>query len=296
MPAILQSTPAHLRLAFVPEESFANLVAIAARAEHILAFRYLWAGAAAIAVSMAGSPRLEAQDSGGGIYVPFDFSGVSGDLAVEVDGIDMTAYVELAEGGILIRPEFPLDPGTYEVVLYLWQGDDYQVLAVETHTVEGGGGGGAEFTVTATHEAGARSLNGDETDEFARSSGEVEVRTVDNRLNARAAWLATTEEDEELAGRPIDLGEYFIEFNQQSEQVDLSLRLGNQALSYDRALAADITQGRVCLGDDHRSTARVRGLRNPVERVAGIQKCPRDRTRERPVLRWHGSLAAVRAD
>lgn len=195
-----------------------------------------------MAAQFTYAASADAQSSSREIFVPIDFSSLTGDLAVEVDGIDMTGFAELADGGILVVPAIPLDPGTYQIVVYLWTGDNYEVLAVQEISIEGSANNGVQASVSAVNEGGTQYYNGDDTDEFARSNGQIEVTAVGGKLKAGAAWVATTEPEEEIAGRPVDLGEYYLEYSQTGANLDMTARLGHQTLSFERSLVADLTR------------------------------------------------------
>ncbi len=195
---------------------------------------------AAALLVVPGTPAPAQAD--GGVFIAFDHSSLSGDIAVEIDGIDMTEFAALTEGGLVVQPDIPLAPGTYDVVVYLWTGEDYRVIATDTVSVEGGAAAGPDIGVAVVNEVEARSLNGDDPDIRAESDGRIEIVGAGGRLKAGAAWLATTETADQLAGRPVDLGEYYLEYSMSGEKLDFVGRLGHQTLSYDRALVSDLNR------------------------------------------------------
>ncbi len=203
----------------------------------------LFAGLLAAAVAGNGYVAL-AQETANQVFVAFDQTAYSGDLAVEVDGIDMTAFATLVDGGILIEPDVPLTPGPHEVTLYLWTGSSYEVIGVEQINISGSSGdsGGAAYSVTSTHEAGGLSYNGEEAEGIASSTGQLEFRSAGGRLKMGAAWVATSRPEDQIDGQPLNLGEYYLEFSQTGERFDSTTRLGHQILTYDRSLVMDLNR------------------------------------------------------
>lgn len=195
----------------------------------------VFSGGAARAQSLGNLAEGEA------LVLPVEAGVLSSEIAVEIDGIDMTDFVTVMDGQLMLSGGLPLGPGAHEVLVYRLTDDGYEVIASFDFSTSGGGGGAVSVSATAQHEVGVRSVNGD-VEGVGESSGQIEVTTVDNRLTVTANYLATSVEENQINGNAVDLGEYFIEMRQSGALFDITARLGHQMLSYDAALVGDITR------------------------------------------------------
>jgi len=195
--------------------------------------------AAGLAACLLALP-VRAADSE--IVLPINVSGAAGPVAVEVDGIDMTAFVTIRDGEIAISAAAALEPGRHEAVIYVETGGVYSEFA--RYSFDAGGSVGSsqlDWTFSATHEAEARSLNGDVATK-AQSAGELTVETLDKSVSARVSYFGTNREDDQLTDLPFDIGEYSIEIRQSGALLDLVGRVGHQVVGYDTALIADLNR------------------------------------------------------
>ncbi len=163
---------------------------------------------------------------------------VSGSLAVEIDGVDMTGLIQQNGNTLTIAPVPPLSPGDHEVILYSVQGDSFEIV-VEWLVDDGRSSIVDSVSVVAIHEAGVRQ-NNVETTASAESAGDLEIVMFDQRMKAGANYIATTIEENQIDGRPINLGEYYLEFTQPTDAMDITARLGHQNVDYDELVVADL--------------------------------------------------------
>lgn len=164
------------------------------------------------------------------------------ELAAEVDGIDVSDALRVDGGVLSLRLFVPLDPGRHELVIYALQGSGYTVIGTftfETFGVAEGDGNTLEFS--AEHKIGVRNLNGD-SEEFASSAGEFQFSTVTGNVRVGADYLATTVLEDQLTGREVDIGEYYLEIHRPGELFDITGRVGHQSLDYDDISVSDISR------------------------------------------------------
>ena len=207
-----------------------------------------WIVAAALAGSALAAPA-RAQDlgeipPGSPLTLPLDTAALTGEIAIEIGTIDVTEFASIVDGQIVLAPGIPLEPGRHEILVYLFDGNDYQVIGSYSFTTPGsrrGGSAGATVSVTANHEIGPRSVN-DDVDLYLDSAGTVELITEDGSLSGRIGYRATSEPQNEINGNPFDITEYFLEYRRSGGAVDFTGRLGHQTLNYDPALVGDISR------------------------------------------------------
>jgi len=208
-------------------------------------FRNIAAAAGFGLLGFAMPQMAQAQDLGvlpanGSLTLPLDISTLSGDIAIEIDNVDVTEFASIVDGQIVLMPGSGFEGGGHVITVYLSEGAGYNVVASYSFTAEGGAPV-LSVSVQATHEAGARSVNGtDET--YANSSGSVEVSSQDGALNGQVSYLATSRAADQINGNTADIATYALEYTRTGGALDFTGRLGHQALSYDRALIADISR------------------------------------------------------
>ncbi|VAW00082.1 hypothetical protein MNBD_ALPHA07-1930 [hydrothermal vent metagenome] len=183
-------------------------------------------------------------EPGSVLVLPIDVSQLSGDVVIEVDDIDVTEFASIVDGRLVLSPGAPLGGGQHQITVYLFQGDDYQVIASYSFTGSDqgtGGGSGVNIGVEATHELGGRTVNGD-AEEILQSTGTVDLTTDDNSLTGGVDYIATSRSEDQINGKPVNIGTYFLEYTRSGGKVDFTGRLGHQSLSYDRALINNINR------------------------------------------------------
>ena len=189
---------------------------------------------------IVAQPTLNSTGNGAEpITITLDDAVYSGTFALEIDGVDVTALMQVSGDIITITPASALSNGTHTIILYLLSGADFSVLG-EWEFSTTGKSIIDSVTLEATHELGAdRRQNGD-TDTHATSTGKVEISLFDGRMNAGANYVATTVPEQQINENPIDLGEYYLEFHQTTNSYDLITRLGHQGIDFDDIIVSDI--------------------------------------------------------
>jgi hypothetical protein len=175
------------------------------------------------------------------IVLPVDMAGVIGEVAVEVDGTDLTDFVRIDGGQIVLLASAALAPGRHEAVVYVLDGGSYRVFATYSFEVAASAVPAVTLTFTAEHEAGLLSENGT-TEGHVASSGTVEAATVDESLTARLRYVVDSRDENQVAGRFADIAEYLLEYRQSSALIDLIARAGHQSLGFDPALVANLNR------------------------------------------------------
>lgn len=195
------------------------------------------------ALCLSTVARSQSQTLPAPVVLPLDVAGVSGVIAVEIDGVDMTEFVQIETGQIVIAAGAPLSPGRHEAIVYVLSGTSYSVFATYSFETDASTlpNAGVNTTVIATHEVGVRSVNGEIEEDFS-SAGEVRVETLDESITAWVTYLATSRKELQLTGRAFDIGEYSIELRRSGAFLDILGRIGHQTLSYDTALISEITR------------------------------------------------------
>jgi len=235
-------------------------------------------------MSVAGSARaqnLGELPQGGALVIPLDVSNLSGEVAIEIDDIDVTEFASIVGGQLVISPGAPIEGGVHTVTVYLFDGDGYDVIGSYSFSVDAAastGSAGVTIGVEATHEVGARILNGD-SDETASSAGSVVVTTQDNSFTGNVDYLATTRDQDQINGKYANIGQYFLEYKRSGGKVDFTGRLGHQTLSYDPVLIGNVNRRGVSLSfntPDERVRFGVFALRSGngvgVDNITGIQE------------------------
>ena len=238
---------------------------------------------------MATALSARAQDlgelaQGGSLVIPLDVTNLTGEVAIEIDDIDVTEFASIAGGQLVISPGAPLGSGAHTVTVYLFQGAGYEIIGNYSFSVGAAsdatttGSAGLTLGVEATHEVGGRILNGD-SEEIASSTGTVEVTTVDNSFTGRADYLATLRDEDQINGKPVNIGQYFLEYKRTGGTVDFTGRLGHQTLTYDPVLIGDVNRRGVSLlfnTPDERFRFGAFNLRSSdalgVDNITGIQE------------------------
>lgn len=175
------------------------------------------------------------------ILLPVDVSTIAGELAVEIDGADMTEFIRVAEGQLVVSASAALEPGPHVVTIYVLEGGSYRIYATYDFDVPERADPNLKITLEAVHEAGV--VAGPQgTEGHVASSGTLAVETVDQSLTARLSYVADTRDENQIAGRFADIAEYSIELRQSGALLDLTARVGHQSLGFDPALVADLNR------------------------------------------------------
>jgi hypothetical protein len=165
-----------------------------------------------------------------------------GDLAAEVDGIDVSDALRVDGGAMSLRLFTPLEPGTHELVIYAISGQDFRVIGNFTFRSFGvSEGDGNGLSVSAEHSIGTRTLNGD-SEEFAQSAGEFQFSTVNGGLRLGVDYLATTVVEDQLTDNAADIGEYYVEVYRPGDLFNMTGRVGHQSLDFDDVAVSDIAR------------------------------------------------------
>jgi hypothetical protein len=208
-----------------------------------------------------------------------DVSAVAGEIAVEIDGTDLTEFIRIEEGQLVILASAALAPGPHVATIYVLGDDGYQVFATYDFEVSAGGTAAdpaLSLSLEAEHEAGVTVNNGDAEPHVA-SSGTLKVETVDQNMTARLSYVADTREENQIAGRFADIAEYSIELRQGGPLFDLIGRIGHQSLGFDAALVADLNRRGLSIegaGPDERFQFHLFALKSSValgaENILGL--------------------------
>lgn len=171
---------------------------------------------------------------------------VSGGLAVEADGVDISDFATYSDGLVTLDPSVPLGGGVHVITVYALSDGRYEMLGewtIETAAAPVL----TSLTVSATHEAEVRRLNG-EASTVARSFGEAEAELYDGRVTGRAAYVASSRDEEQPNGRSVDLEQYVLQFRHSAGIFDITAGLGHQDFDVDDVLVADLYRRGVRLG------------------------------------------------
>jgi hypothetical protein len=198
---------------------------------------HMLSGALVLGAALAVPAQAGASD----IVLPIDLAGVGGEIAVEVDGTDLTEFARREAGQLVISASAALSPGTHVATVYVLTEGGYQVFATYTFEVGTDAARAVSLSFAAEHELGATAVNGI-TEGHVASSGTLEVETVDQTLTARLRYVADSREENQVAGRFADIPEYSIELRQSGALLDLTARVGHQSLGFDPALVADLNR------------------------------------------------------
>jgi hypothetical protein len=190
---------------------------------------------------IAGVATKPARAAGADILLPVDVSAVTAELAVEIDGADLTEFIRIEDGRLVVSASAALQPGPHVATIYVLGADGYRVFATYDFDVPDQADPNVTVKLEATHEAGV--THGPEgADGHVASSGTVTVETVDQTLTARLSYVADTRDENQIAGRFADIAEYSIELRQTGALLDLTARVGHQSLGFDPALVADLNR------------------------------------------------------
>ncbi len=239
---LIVSEPCRPSLSGVPAVAVWGLDRVACgmtRVTAALAARAFMIGAALV----GGANGTARAQSAGEVVLPLDLSAAGGAVAVEIDGVDMTDFVRIEGGQLIISAGAPLAPGRHQAIVYVLYGNSYDVFATYSFetTARGPSSRDAAVTVTANTEAGVQSLNGEAEGVF-ESGGQLSVETLDESVTAWVTYLATTSDEEQVNGHFADIAEYSIEIRRSGALLDLVGRIGHQTLTYDTALVSEITR------------------------------------------------------
>jgi hypothetical protein len=175
------------------------------------------------------------------VTLPVDLSGARGEIAVEIDGTDLTEFVRIEGDRLIVSASAALAPGPHEAKVYVLAGDGYQLFATYSFDVAETADPSVSVELSAEHEAGVTATNGDVEGHVA-STGTVKVETVDQSMTARLSYAIASRDDEKIGGRFANIAEYAIELHQSGPLLDLTGRIGHQSLGFDRALVADLNR------------------------------------------------------
>ncbi len=180
----------------------------------------------------ASAQDLGLYSSGQQIALPIDISQLEGEIAIEINSVDVTDFAEI-DGDRLLVTLGPLADGLHQVTVYLYQGASYEIVASYSFT-SGGAGGDRTGSVklTGTHEIEGRWVNGDTTLE-AKSSGELTFDNPGFGVSGRVGYVASSIPAEQINGRTINITEYAFQVQRPVEGGITTGIIGHQTLSFD---------------------------------------------------------------
>ncbi|WP_171125609.1 MULTISPECIES: hypothetical protein [unclassified Ruegeria] len=178
-------------------------------------------------------------EAGQTLYLPLDISSLTGEVAIEVDGIDMTDVAAVENGQLVLNIVTPLAGEFHDVTVYLLEGDGFVPIASYSFLTTAPSR--LTVSVDASHEASIQSLNSDEAAN-ASSSGSFGVENEEGSFRGQVSYLGSTRPVERVTENPVDIAEYLFEFNRTLGATNLTGRLGHQMLDYDRALVGDVSR------------------------------------------------------
>src|SRR5690606_20327022 len=171
-------------------------------------------------------------------------------LAVEVDGVDITAVLQADGDRLSYMPVTPLAPGEHEIVLYRLQQDDsaevlaewlFEVGASADEHASSGWSLQAHSELAATQriaEAGYDDL-GERSS--VSGAGETLLEAEAGRMSAhlRSNYFLERNELDAPTGRRADIGEYELAATYTHDRIVVSGRVGDQSLPYETLLTRD---------------------------------------------------------
>ncbi len=205
-----------------------------------LAFSTLLMGFATHVLAQDQIVDLGTLSSGQSLVLPLDISQLSGEAAIEVDGIDVTDFVTIQDDQLVLTGDLDLVGEVHTLTVYLLEQQGYRAIAIYQFSSQSSASK-LTFSFEASHEAGLREVNGDQQD-HASSSGTLTVQNEDATIQGRLSYLATSREDEQINGNEFDIADYFLEIHKNGGVLDFTARVGHQTLSYDPALIGDISR------------------------------------------------------
>lgn len=184
---------------------------------------------------------IAALAEGRAISLPVDVRAAPGEIAVEIDGTDLTEFVQVQDGELVVLPGAALAPGSHVATVYALIDGSWQVFATYSFDLAASPDPDLTLSFQADHEAGVTAVNGDVEGHVA-SSGTLEVGTVSQSVTARLSYVADTRDENQIAGRFADIAEYSIDLRQSGPLLDLAGHIGHQSLGFDAALVADLNR------------------------------------------------------
>ncbi|SDU07504.1 hypothetical protein [Halopseudomonas salegens] len=185
-------------------------------------------------------------------------------LAVEVNGIDVTAFLSWEEGDFLYAPPEPLGSGPHSIRLVLLQPDgrSEEVASWRFDQPQPDGAAGtapamadaqqiaaaeqwlrsASWSVNNTLEASYRLHEHNIKSDTGRQQlsgagvGAAELQGNNWQFNAQGNYLLQSERSNTLTGETLDLGEYSLASRHQGEHLHTGVNLGHHSLGLDGLL------------------------------------------------------------
>ncbi|NLG76345.1 MAG: hypothetical protein GX535_08915, partial [Xanthomonadaceae bacterium] len=173
-----------------------------------------------------------------------------GPLAVEVDGVDVTAMLQVDGDRLSYIPVTALEPGAHELVLYRLQPDGDAVVLGEWSFEVGSSPdehASAAWSMRAHSELTAAQRIADSGyDELGdplslSGAGETSMEAEGGRISAhlRANYFVERNALVAPTGRRVDIGEYDLGARYTHDEFVVSARVGDQSLQYDTLLTRD---------------------------------------------------------
>ena len=173
------------------------------------------------------------------LFLPLDLSNLDGDLAIELGTTDITAFARLENDQVFVDVSSFAETGVQTLTVYLFQGESATVLAEFRINLSGTSGQSTSYSVQATHEVTARTVNGDvETD----ASSSRTLTAEGDRISAEVSYVISSRPIEQIDGQSVNLSQYTLQYQNQFGQTGVSAVLGHQTLNFDPLLVGSFTR------------------------------------------------------
>ena len=177
-------------------------------------------------------------------------SAMEGSLAVEVDGVDVTAMLQANGNRLSYMPVTALEPGAHELVLYRLQPDGGAVVLAEWSFDVGAAPdehAASAWSMQAHSElTAAQRIAESGYDELGdplsiSGAGETIMEAEAGRTAAhlRSNYFVERDELNAPTGRQVDIGEYELGARYTHDALVVSARVGDQSLPYETLLTRD---------------------------------------------------------
>lgn len=176
------------------------------------------------------------------LTLPLNVTQLDGEIAIEIDAIDVTELAAIVNGQIVLDLGGTLNSGSHEVTLYLFKGDSYRILETYSFELSGGSGGGLfSYGAQATHEVEGRRVNS-ENELEGSSSGQVSLQTRDESFSGYVGYIASSREEEQIDNKSLNVTEYALRFQHDLGESRVSATLGHQTLDFDPVLVDSLNR------------------------------------------------------
>lgn len=190
------------------------------------------------------------------IRIPAEAGAEIGELAVELDGFDVTALLRTDGGLLILDPPQALASGEHSLRLVQYRADG-SILERGAWTFE------VRDTAALRETSAAANAGVDLTYRFidndladppprpgAQGAGDATARIADGpwSLDATANYFLNSQEDQTVDGRHLDVGEYLFTGRYDAAPTELDVRLGHHDLGADNLIMADFYRRGISIG------------------------------------------------